>query len=259
MGEAALMPRSWPERDQEQSPFGVALERLCVGAPAIAAALVDEEGETVDYAGALSPFSVRVAAAEWQLVMAQCERSPRRSLGRVREILVRHESASFALCAIMDGYILVVQLPRGAFSLSSRALAQATREIASEAGLDNVFRAEDHTLWRRIVVREHQRRPLAIECGAQQWERVEILGRFYEAGLAPGERGYRVRLANGCETSLIREPLGRWYVDETWDRADGYTKHASQPPEPQNTEHPRPKKATNPQGIHGFGGKPGDI
>ena len=66
------------DRDQEASPFSAILWRLCEGCSAHAAALVDKEGETVDYAGRISPYEIRVAAAELRLVLAF--RVPQRSL-----------------------------------------------------------------------------------------------------------------------------------------------------------------------------------
>ena len=33
-------------------------------------------------------------------------------------------------------------------------------------------------------------------------------------GLAPRERGFRVRLPSGHEMMLVRERLGRWFADE---------------------------------------------
>ena len=62
-------------RDQLASPFSAILQRLCESCGAQAAALVDAEGETVDYAGRVAPFDARVAAAEWRLVLAEIEAS----------------------------------------------------------------------------------------------------------------------------------------------------------------------------------------
>ena len=39
-----------------------------------------------------------------------------------------------------------------------------------------------------------------------------MLGRL--APLGPRERGWRVRLENGAEVTLVREPGGHWYADE---------------------------------------------
>ena len=36
-------------------------------------------------------------------------------------------------------------------------------------------------------------------------------------GLAPRERGFRVRLQSGAEMMLVRERLGRWFADEHLD------------------------------------------
>ncbi len=65
-------------RDQAASNFAATLGRLCDAVPAVSAALVDGEGETVDYSGSLSPYEIRVAAAEWQLVVANVAASARK-------------------------------------------------------------------------------------------------------------------------------------------------------------------------------------
>ena len=63
-------PRRRPPRDQAESPFNVILEEfLDVVRFARGAAIVDFEGETVDYAGAVDPFELRVAAATFGLVL----------------------------------------------------------------------------------------------------------------------------------------------------------------------------------------------
>ena len=62
--------RSLVARDQEVTPFSSTLMRFCEGTAALGAALVNGLGETVDYAGSVEPFDIKVAAAEWQLVLA---------------------------------------------------------------------------------------------------------------------------------------------------------------------------------------------
>ena len=53
-------------RDQAETAFTAILASLVERVPgAHAAALVDAEGETVDYAGDGEPFFLRVAAAAW--------------------------------------------------------------------------------------------------------------------------------------------------------------------------------------------------
>jgi hypothetical protein len=41
---------------------------------------------------------------------------------------------------------------------------------------------------------------------------LEVLGRW-PSDLSRGDVGYRARLPSGAELTLVREPLGRWYVD----------------------------------------------
>ncbi len=77
MSSAIIKPRIErsdppPPRDQETTSFTDILRRLLrATSGARAAALVDFEGETVDYAGVLDPFELRIAAAHWQIVLAQ--------------------------------------------------------------------------------------------------------------------------------------------------------------------------------------------
>ena len=61
-----------PPRDQATSPFTRVLERLVAVTPgAQGAALVDFEGETVDYAGRLDPFELKITAAHWLIVLSE--------------------------------------------------------------------------------------------------------------------------------------------------------------------------------------------
>ena len=68
--------------------------------------------------------------------------------------------------------------------------------------------------WRRVQVHtaEGTRRPLAI-CLERRWQELSVLGRYQEPAFRPGEVGYRVRLYDGHELNLVREPLGIWYLD----------------------------------------------
>jgi hypothetical protein len=53
-------------------------------------------------------------------------------------------------------------------------------------------------------------RPTSLRAGSE-WERVIVLGTVVGLGR---DRGYRVRLSSGAELTLVREPLGHWFVDE---------------------------------------------
>ncbi|MEO8876512.1 MAG: hypothetical protein ABI461_13060, partial [Polyangiaceae bacterium] len=61
-----------PVRDMDASPFASILGALIERIPgAFAVGLVDREGETVDYAGQVTPFDIKVAAAHFQIIMLQ--------------------------------------------------------------------------------------------------------------------------------------------------------------------------------------------
>lgn len=207
--------RSLVRRDQGLSPFSAVLMRLCDSVGAAGAALVDGEGETVDYAGAIDPFDIKVTAAEWVVVLELLHRSRVAAFRETDEVALRGAKKSFLLKNIGNGYALVLVLVPHAFGASRRALAEAVRELCEEAGLPLPRSAEgDRDAWRRVevlTVAADPRRPSAVWVGGA-WSPVEILGRL-SAGLGSREIGYRARLSSGAELMLVREPLGRWYSD----------------------------------------------
>lgn len=200
-------------RDQYASAFNAVLGRLCDAVSASGAALVDAEGETVDYAGVLPPFEIRVAAAEWVVFLAALRGSRVALLSNAEEVFVRAQRKTFALNLLEDGYALVVQLPRGAFGVSRRAMSQAIRELCTEAGLSAPLALGKTERWWRVEVRTEEtvRRPSALLVDGQ-WSALEILG-WWDATTPERETGYRARLPNGAEITIVRERLGRWYID----------------------------------------------
>jgi hypothetical protein len=212
-------PRAIAPRDQAASAFSAILMRLCDATGALAAALVDSEGETVDYAGKLDPYDIKVSAAEWSLVLRIATQAPASCWQGASQIIVRARARSFAVVRLTEGYAIVLQLMPRCFRVSQRALAEARREIADEARLDAaVVSAEGPEPWVRIDVqtRPGSRAPLAL-WWAGQWHPLEILGRYARAQLARGELGYRARLPRGAEVTLVREPFGLWYADQVPD------------------------------------------
>jgi hypothetical protein len=197
-------------RDQAVSSFAATLGRLCDALPAVAAALVDGEGETVDYAGSLSPYEIRVAGAEWQLVVASVALGERKAQA-IEEIVVRARLATYAAFAISEGYVLVVQLRPRAFEVSRRAVIEAIREICAEAAL-SVPKRYFGEYWFRIDVRESRNdlRPRAIWMD-QAYRPTTVIGRMSQPDALHTDRGYRVMLDNGNELTVVRERLGRWY------------------------------------------------
>jgi hypothetical protein len=203
-------------RDQSDSPFSSILARLCDDCGGLAAALVDGEGETVDYAGLLSPYEIKVAAAEWRIVLKVVQESRVPGFRHVQGLTVRAAGRSFLMEALPDGYAIAVCLPRHCFNVSRRALAQAIRELSREAGLE-LPEARAQSNWVRVSVRTPgatrlHRRPDAIWLEGA-WSPITILGRYQARDLSHSELGYLARLVSGAEVFLVREPPGVWFID----------------------------------------------
>jgi hypothetical protein len=184
----------------------------------LAAALVDGEGETVDYAGLLSPYEIKVAAAEWRIVLAVVRESRLPGFHTVGALTVRAKGRTFVMEAMPDGYAIALCLPQRAFHISRRALGQAIRELAHEAGIAlPEARGRTSENWARVKVRTPSgsrlyRRPDAIWL-QEAWSPLTILGRYQARDLSHSELGYLARLASGAEVFLVREPLGVWFID----------------------------------------------
>jgi hypothetical protein len=199
-------------RDQMPSSFAPTLGRLCSSAGVVGAALVDRDGEAVDYAGRVSPFDIRVAAAEWRIVLSRLARCANAPWKDTRQVMIRGVNKSFGAVMLPEGYALVLQLLPRCFRISPRALAEAVREICENAGLDMPSRSSQ---WMRVQVNEApapQRRPRSVWVH-RKWLPVEVLGRWVGPELLPNEIGYRVRLLGGAEVTLVREPLAQWFAD----------------------------------------------
>lgn len=206
-------------RDQSDSPFSAILGRLCDDSGALAAAFVDAEGETVDYAGLLSPYEIKVAAAEWRIVLEVVRGSRIPGFQHVAGVTVRAARRSFLMESLPDGYAIALCLPQHQFNVSRRALAQAIRELAHEAGL-SVPKPRGHATWARVKVRipsgpgaGFRSRPDALWL-ADAWSPITLLGRYQARDLSRSELGFLARLASGAEVFLVREPLDVWFIDD---------------------------------------------
>jgi hypothetical protein len=207
--------RSLGPRDQHASVFSASLLRFCDAVGAVGAALVDAEGETVDYAGPIDPFDIKVTAAELALVFARVKACRTPALSAATTVRVRAARKSFLVTALSHDYALVVQLLPHAFTVSFRAMNEAIREVSLEAELPLPAAAlGDKEHWARIEVRCERgdpRSPKAIWVSGT-WLPVDVLGHWaLDAGSR--ELGYRARLASGAELTLVRERLGRWYAE----------------------------------------------
>jgi len=209
--------RTLVPRDQAVSTFSATLLRLCETTGAAGATLVDPQGEAVDYAGYLEPYTLKVMAAEWRIVL-DCVRSVKKQgFDQVHEFVVRAQSRSFALVALAEGYALVLELPHHAFSFSRRAVGEAVRELELEAGLPPSTITSDGERWSKLEVQTvpgDRRRPQAVWFQGS-WRPVTILGRYALELRRRGRAvGYRARLPSGQEFALVREPMGLWFAGD---------------------------------------------
>ena len=207
--------RSITPRDQEASSFSGILMDLCHATGALGAALVDRFGETVDYAGYLEPFAMRVAAAEWRIVLDMARAVPHSNYTETDGILVRGRKKSFAVVGLPDGYAIVVELARWSFGLSARAVAEAVRAIELEAALGTPNETPASERWLRVEVQTAQgdrRRPEAVWLEGS-WHALVILGRHGRVLSSRREIAFRARLPSGQEFTLVREPPGHWFAD----------------------------------------------
>jgi hypothetical protein len=197
-------------RDQRESAFAAILAALVKRVPgARAAALVDRDGETVDYSGILDPFDVRLAAAHWRLVFDDVSRQ--RSCRSVRWLCLRASGASYLVHDLPEDYALVLVLARAAgFFGWRRAVSSCAGALAGEAGWDG--RRVEPQWFPALVTSDERRRPTTIRIAGRATP-VEIVGTVAN-GLARRERAWRVRLDTGIEATLVREPGGMWYSDE---------------------------------------------
>ncbi len=234
-------PEGGPPRDQLESAFaGILLLLLARVRGARAAALVDADGETVDYVGRADPYSVRVAAAYWRIVLQGAQRQA--SLGDSTSIAVRLARASYVVHALPSGYAIVLLLRQHAqLGGHRRAISACARLLAEEAG----WAASPQFQWNAVdVVKGPGGKPRGLRV-AGHTEPIDVLG-SYDSGLGWRERGWRVRLTNGAEGMLVRERSGFWYTDEVVSpRAS--KKHRSPPPGfGTQATNPGKTQATNP-------------
>lgn len=202
-------------RDQHESAFTAILHNLVRRVPgAVAAVLVDRDGETVNYWGLLEPFDVKLAAAHWRIVLNDLRAQG--ALSTATNVVIRASRRSFVVAALPEDYALVLVLRRGAgFSGWRRAIPISIRALADEAGW--VANRQPRGRWFPVRVTVNgQRKPTAVLSGGR-FRPVVILGSV--VGVATGrEKGWRVRLDSGLEATLVREAGGSWYADDVDER-----------------------------------------
>lgn len=203
----------WVREEHETGFTPILVRHVEQTVGAIGAAIVDGEGEAVDYAGdTIDPFELKVAAAHWRIVLADIDagRLAERG-GETQRMFVLTEKRGFLLETLQEGYALLSILRAdAAFGHADRSLDHTLRAIYREAGWPappGAFR------WHPIDVEIDPRaRPYRIRV-RHQWTEVMPIGRVI-AGLQPGEVGWRVDVpAAECETTLVLARDDRWYSD----------------------------------------------
>lgn len=204
--------RAPAKRDQDWSTFARILQNLIEATPgALGAVFVDGEGESVDYAGSLDAFDIRVAGAQLQLEFRKAREGLVGAFGELRQVTIRARSRSYVAHQLPEGYLLVMVMGRCAgFGVSPRAIAQAEFDLRAEGGWQPP-KGQERWVHARVQATDYdRRRPGRVFLG-ESWHDVQVIGRV--AGLMRGERGFRVRTEDGAEMTLVRERLGRWYAD----------------------------------------------
>jgi hypothetical protein len=206
MSPRRVESRKPPARDMDASPFAIILADLVARVPgAYAAALVDREGETVDYTGHIDPFDVKIAAAELRIVLEAIGANTK--LGAPQWFVVRGTARTLVVHALPDGYAVTLLLKkRAGFTASRRAFAVAVEALAREAQWPRV-----QATWYPIEVRSERGRPMRVT-HKEAAHIVEVLGTV--VGLGPREKGFRVRTESGNEITIVREAGDWWYADD---------------------------------------------
>jgi hypothetical protein len=237
-----------PRRDNPSSAFADILERLAARLPGVLAlVLVDSEGETVDYWTRRDPYEARVVGAQVQLFFRlvseglkdppvwatfrfgpdapasshAAARPPGTAAGGEETASTDAATAkSSSVSAETPGtrtlyarrvgpvYTLVAEFDAAVTRMHARRALEVTeRELADEGGWE-----APASLWTSVRVDQDSKgRPYAVVDGQGVAQELQILGKIQ--GLPPRERGWRIRLSQGREMNLVREPGEFWYVD----------------------------------------------
>jgi hypothetical protein len=199
-------------RDTDATAFTFILTELVSRIPgAHSAALVDGEGESVDYTGRAAPFDVKIAAALFRIVIVETRACA--SFQALRTLAVRCATKSFVVRVLPDDYAVVVLLGKRAGFSAMRALDVCERALVAEAGLT----PRPLPPWTVVAVDcDARKRPARVASpGRLGGYRVEVLGSV--VGLPHRDRAFRIRLETGAELMLVRERGGTWYAEEPID------------------------------------------
>jgi hypothetical protein len=221
-GQAFTVPPKVYERLQSPTGFTAILDRLVHEVPGgVGVALVDVEGEAVDYAGdRVDPFEIKVAGAQWRILLQEIESGKLAAEGGApRRIIVGTEKSTFVIEALPEGYALIALLHRNApLAHVDRAFEQAIGDLHKEAGWPAP--PEVKRWWPIDVDTDDEGRPTTLRLKSRTIT-LDVIGRIM-LGLRRGETGYRVSIRQHQlpgeqprrdEVTIVRGMDGRWYSD----------------------------------------------
>ena len=212
-------PSEEAARDMEETLFTPTLRELWTREPAILAAVfVDDEGETVDYCSAISPYEARVAGAHMRLVMDRVRTFARGlGAGHPSSLEVAGVGREFVVRALGEGYALVVVLEaRGTTQALLGAVEEAVTKLRREAGIApppwDPFAPGLHVSTRRATGWPFA--PTAFVEGGRRQRISDVLGRWEEGGGVAGEQlvCFRVRTEADDELTLAYDPTERRWM-----------------------------------------------
>lgn len=211
--------RSWARespRDQSESAFTPILRRLLHRTTGVlAVGFVDDEGETVDYCAALTPYDVKVVGAHLRVVVGELgERIARIGGGESWLLHVSGEARDMVARRVSEEYLLiVVTKPQALTRRLLGGIEQAVAELRREGGIEAPA-WEPAAAAVRVEVREAVGWAYAPAALYEEAERVaidDVLGRWTEGTGEHARVCFRVRTECGEELTLAHaRAFDRW-------------------------------------------------
>ncbi|MAQ17690.1 MAG: hypothetical protein CMN30_23205 [Sandaracinus sp.] len=203
------MKRQEAERDQNEGAFTVLLRELLVHRRVLAVALVDSEGECVDYCSVVEPYEAKVAGALLGLALRQVGHfAAATDIGRVGTMEILADERDLVVRNMGEGYSLAMVAEAGAIDQDVMAtLRRVSRRVGEEAGLPPPgWDSDEPGLW--VATREAVGwafAPVAFKEGdGDPVAVIDVIGRWEERGGLVGSplTCFRVRLEDGSEATL---------------------------------------------------------
>jgi hypothetical protein len=216
------LPPARFERVQAETGFTAILHVLVATMPGgLGAALVDGEGETVDYAGdRLDVFDIKVAAAQWRILLQEIEQGKLSAEGGApQRVTLLCEHRTYVIDSLPEGYALLVIAHQAApLAHLNSAIDRALIALHAEVGW--AAPPEVERWWPIDVGVDDEGRPSTLRLKTREVP-LGVIGRITQ-GLRGGEHGYRVAIGPNesraederrDEVTIVQGVDRRWYAD----------------------------------------------